>query len=261
MPNLIDTHAHLDHVDNLEEALKEAAEAGVVGVVAVGIDLAANIKNLEIKKKTARPKIFTAFGVHPESLENFEQEKSDACLQFIKDNIEEAVAIGEIGLDYWYKWARKDEEKKKLQRAIFETQLALAKEFDLPVVIHSRGAWRDCLDLTKSAGIAKANFHWYSGPTDILDEIIGCGYFISVGPALSYSPQLKEAALRAPIENVLIETDSPVFYGSGENGFRAGPKDVVRSLKLYAQLKNMDEEKAAEIFYANSRKFFNLKEE
>ncbi len=258
MLKAIDTHAHLDHVEGVEEALKEAYQVGVKGVVTVGIDLTANTKNLEIKRKTKEPEIFLALGIHPESLENSNPQGQEKGFQFIRDNIREAVAIGEIGLDYWYKWAKKDEGKKKEQRQIFEMQLKLAKEFDLPAVIHSRGSWRDCLDMTKSIGVKKAVFHWYSGPTIILQEIIDVGYFISASPALSYSPQHQDAIKYAPIEHTLIETDSPVFYGSGESGFRATPKDVFRTLKLYAQLKNISEEKAAEIFYKNSRDFFGI---
>ena len=256
MPKAIDTHAHLDHVKNVDEALKEAQAAGVVGVVAVGIDLIANRRNLEIKKRTQNPKVHLAFGMHPESLENNIPGQVDECVEFIRANIKEAVAIGEIGLDYWYKWARKNDDKKKEQRDVFASQLNLAKEFDLPVVIHSRGSWRDCLDMVKAAGIKKANFHWYSGPLDILDEIVACGYVISASPALAYSPQHQDAVKHVPIEHLLIETDSPVFYGD----FTAAPKDVLRTLKIYSSLKAMKEDEAAEVFYRNAVHFFNLPE-
>ncbi len=258
MINLIDTHAHLDHVENAEDALKEAHQAGVSGVVAVGIDLSSNKKNLQIKKKTQSPKIYTAFGIHPESLENSNPGEVEECIKWIKENIREVAAIGEIGLDFWYKWAKKNEEKKNEQKRVFEMQLILAKEFNLPVVIHSRGSWRDCLDMAKAAAVKKAVFHWYSGPISILDEILGCGYFISATPALSYSPQHQDAVKHAPIEKTLIETDSPVFYGQGESGFRAAPKDVLRTLKLYADIKNIKEEHAAEILYQNAKNFFGI---
>lgn len=260
MIKVIDTHAHLDHVDNIEEALSQADQLGVTGVVAVSIDLAANKKNLEIKKKITAPSIYVALGMHPESLENTDQQAIDDCFKFVKEHIKEAVAVGEIGLDYWYKWARKNDEKKKLQREVFERYLNLAKESNLPAIIHSRGSWRDCLDIAKSIGVKKANFHWYSGPGDILDEIVSCGFFVSASPALSYSPQHQDAIRRAPIENTLIETDSPVFYSEGEGGFAATPKDVLRTLKLYAAIKNLSEEKVAQALYQNSKDFFDIKE-
>jgi TatD DNase family protein len=195
-----------------------------------------------------------ALGIHPESLEDNQPGAVDECLQFVRENIKEAVAVGEIGLDYWYKWARKNDDKKKEQRDVFARQLDLAKEFDLPVIIHSRGSWRDCLDMTKAAQIKKANFHWYSGPLDILDEIVACGYFISASPALAYSPQHQDAVRHVPIEHLLIETDSPVFY---EN-FSATPKDVLRTLKLYSSMKDIEEAQAAKIFFKNTTDFFCL---
>lgn len=256
MIRTFDTHAHLDHVEGVDQALKEADEAGIEGIVAVGVDLAANQRNLEIKKRTEAPKIFTALGIHPG---NINADEIDKTIQFIRDNIREAVAIGEIGLDYWYKDVKKSEEKKQQQRDVFGRQLALAKEFDLPVIVHSRGAWKDCLTMIKEMGLKKANFHWYSGPLDVLDEILACGYFVSATPALRYSPQHQEAVKHALIEQTLIETDSPVYFQDTDEpkgGFAAGPKDVLRTLKLYSALKNIKEEEAVRILNRNVNTFF-----
>ena len=255
MVKAFDTHAHLDHIKDVDEALKEAHAAGIVGVVAMGVDLAANRTNLEIKKRTAQPKIFVALGIHPGDIN---LEEIEETLQFIRANIRQAVAIGEIGLDYWYKDVRKDEGRKKQQRDVFEKQLAIAKEFDLPVVIHSRGAWKDCLEMTKRAGIKKANFHWYSGPIDILDKILESGYFISATPALRYSPQHQDAIKHAPITQTLIETDSPVYFSEGDTGFSATPKHVLKALGLYAAIKNLSEEEAVEVLNQNARMFFGI---
>jgi len=254
----IDTHAHLDHVANVDAALKEADQAGVAAVVAVGIDLKSNQTNLTIQKRTHDPKIYVALGMHPESLENISQVEIDECLKFVKDHIKSACAVGEIGLDFWYKWARKSNEKKELQRKVFQRQLDLAREFHLPVVVHSRGSWRECLNMTRAAEIKKCVFHWYSGPLDILDDILKEGYLISASPALSYSPPLQLAVKRAPIEQVLIETDSPVYFGEPEKGFRAGPKDVLRTLSSYATLTGVSEEQASQAFYDNSKFFFGI---
>ena len=112
--------------------------------------------------------------------------------------------------------------------------------------------------MAKGAGIKKAVFHWYSGPVDILDEIVAGGYYISASPALSYSTPHQIAVKHAPIENILIETDSPVYYGEPDKGFRAGPKHVLTTLSLYAELKGIKAEAAADIFLQNTKKFFNL---
>ncbi len=253
---IIDTHAHLDQLENLEQALAQAHEAGVESVVAVGVDLAANKRNLEIKKKIEVPKIHVALGIHPGNINPGEVE---ITLKFIRDNIQDAVAIGETGLDYWYKGLKKDEAKKEEQRNVFRRQLELAREFNLPVVIHSRGAWRDCLEMTRSAQVPRAVFHWYSGPLDVLEDIIKNGYFVSASPSLAYSPQSREAIVHAPIEHTMIETDCPVFYQMGEGeGFQATPKDVVRTLKAYAALKNVEEAEALATFNRNAKKFFGI---
>ena len=252
---IIDTHAHLDHLENVTQALEEAHLAGVVGVVTVGVDLASNRKNLELKNSVKNPQIFVALGIHPGNIHPAEVE---SCIQFIREHITEAVAIGETGLDYWYPWVKKNFEKKQEQQNVFHRQLDLAKEFDLPVVIHSRGAWKDCLEMTKEAGVKEAVFHWYSGPLDVLSGIMDNGYYVSTTPSLAYSPQSRAAITHAPIERTLIETDCPVFFKDGEDGFKAEPKDVFRTLKAYCALKEMEEREALEVFNKNARNFFNF---
>ena len=255
--HIIDTHTHLDHLENLDECLKAADAAGVEAIVTVGVDWAANKKNLEIKKKTSRPRIYTALGIHPG---NINMDEVPGCIQWIRENIKEAVAIGETGLDYWYKWVKKDDAKKAEQRNVFEMQLVLGQEFDLPVIAHSRGAWADCLSMMKAAKIKRGLFHWYSGPVDILNQILEAGYYVSASPSLAYSPQSREAIQHAPIERTLIETDSPVHYKISETeDFWAQPKDVFRTLDAYSRLKNVDAQVAVEKLNSNAREFFRLK--
>ncbi|MCK5579705.1 MAG: TatD family hydrolase [Candidatus Omnitrophica bacterium] len=255
--DIIDSHAHLDHLDNLEDALDAAYQAGVSAIMAPGVDLTANQKLLEIKKRIIAPKIYVGLGIHPGDIKTAE---IDQTIDFIQQNIEEALAIGEIGLDFWYKWVRKDKEKKDEQRNVFQRQLEIAREHDLPVIIHSRGCWQECFDTTKTLGITKAVFHWYSGPVDVLDKILAAGYFVSATPSLACSPQAQDAIRHAPIEQTLIETDSPVYYKTedGEGGFKSQPKDVLKTLSLYAGLKGMDSEKAVDILNNNARRLFGI---
>ncbi len=254
---LIDTHAHLDHLENLGQALKDAVESGVEAIVAVSMDLESCRKNLVIKKNTDRPKIFLAMGIHPEKASRADL---GPCLDFIRQHAGELAAVGEIGLDFWYKWVRKDEARKSEQRNVFRAFLEVAKELNLPAVIHSRGVWRECLETAQSVGVRKAVFHWYSGPVDVLNEIIKAGYFVSTSPSVAYSPQSREAIASAPIERTLIETDSPVHYHGLEasEGFHAEPKDVLRTLKAYCELKGMEEERAAAILNRNAREVFGI---
>lgn len=254
---LIDTHAHLDHLENLNQALKDAVDSGVEAIVAVSMDMESCRKNLAIKKNTDRPKIFLAMGIHPEKASRADL---GPCLDFIRQHAGELAAVGEIGLDFWYKWVRKDEAKKSEQRDVFRAFLEAAKELNLPAVIHSRGVWRECLETAQSVGVRKAVFHWYSGPVDVLNEIIKAGYFVSTTPSVAYSPQSREAIASAPIERTLIETDCPVHFKDPQTQqeYQAGPRDVVRTLKAYCALKQIDEGKALEVLNKNAREFFGM---
>ncbi|VAX35193.1 Uncharacterized metal-dependent hydrolase YcfH [hydrothermal vent metagenome] len=254
---IIDTHAHLDHLDSLDEALKRAVDAGVEGIVAVSMDLNSCRKNLEIKRKIKEPNIYLALGMHPSEANLDELE---ACVKLVQENKEELIAIGEIGLDFWYKWVNKDEEKKQEQRVVFKTFLELGKELDLPVVIHSRGAWEESRKMTRELGVERAEFHWYSGPLDVLDNILTDGYYISGTPSIAHSPQSQEAVKHACIEQTLIETDTPVYYRGKKKGegFQSEPKDVFRTLQAYCRLKNLEEQEALTVLNQNACTFFRL---
>jgi len=254
---LIDTHAHLDHLENLKEAFDRAKVEGVESIVAVSEDLESSAKNLKISREFDLPKVHVAMGIHPS------EASRDAVVEVaesIRKNKGEIVAIGEIGLDFWYKWVRKDEEKKEEQKEVFRALLNLSKELDLPVIIHSRGAWKHCLEIVKDVGIKKAEFHWYSGPIDILEEILSEGFYVSATPSLGYSPEARAAISHSPIEQILIETDTPVYYRNREtgDGFKSEPKDVFRTLDLLCELKGLGKEEASSIVNANAKKFFNI---
>ena len=254
---IYDTHAHLDQLEDLDQALQAADEAGVAGIVAISMDLASCRKNLEIKEKYKRPDIYLGLGMHPSEAKPSDLEEIIKLIYEHKDRIH---VIGEIGLDFWYKWIKKDEAKKDEQRQVFKRLLEVAKDLRLPAVIHSRGAWKECLQTAVDVGVEKAEFHWYSGPLDVLGEILTRGYYVSTGPSVAYSPQSREAMRHAPIERTLIETDCPVFYRDPQTqeGFQAQPKDVWRALKAYCALKDLEEQKGLGILNENARTFFHF---
>lgn len=251
---IIDTHAHVDQLTDVDGALRRADAAGVSDIVAVSVDLASMQKIAEIAKVRSRPRIHPAFGVHPGMIKPQESLEAQA---FLRAHLPHAVAVGETGLDYWYKQARKDEAQRDKQKASFQAHLDLANEFDLPIIIHSRGAWSDCLAMTKAARVRRAVFHWYSGPLDILDGILQAGYYVSTSPSVAYSPQSREAMAHAPLERILVETDSPVRY-NGPEPFDAEPKDVLRTWAALSRLKNEDETVVLGTVNANARTFFRI---
>ncbi|MDE2027262.1 MAG: TatD family hydrolase [Candidatus Omnitrophica bacterium] len=252
---IIDTHAHIDELEDLSGALERAFQAGVSDIVAVSVNLDSMKKLLDIAARHQQPKIHPALGIHPGMVKEPTQTEA---LDFMRANIKSAAAVGETGLDYWYKWVRKDEVERGKQKESFAFHLELARETALPIVIHSRGAWRDCLSMTVASGVKRALFHWYSGPVDILAEIIAAGFYVSTGPSVAYSPESRRAMTEAPLERIVVETDTPVNYRDGEQGFSAEPKDVTRAWKALAQLKNLDEQKTLETLNANARTFFGI---
>lgn len=254
---IYDTHAHLDQLENLDAALKAAAVENVKGIVAISMDLKSCHALLEIKKKYASPKVYIAMGMHPSEVNLDELPK---IIEMIHLHHKELIAVGEIGMDFWYKWVKKDEAKQNEQRQVFRELLKVAKQYNLPAVIHSRGCWQECVDIVKQVGNTKALFHWYSGPLDVLDQIVNAGYYVSTSPSVDYSPQSRSAMVHAPMDRVLIETDCPVTYTDQDTqqSFKATPKDVWWTLKAYAQLKEMSPQQVLPILNQNAEKFFAL---
>lgn len=242
--NLIDTHAHLNELEDLEAALQRARQTGVSKIVTIGMDLESNHRTLELAARFPG-EVHPAIGYHPWSIE---AEQVDANLAFIAENLWHCVALGEIGLDYRAK------AKKPLQWEVLARLLPIARASGLPVILHCRFSHERTLRMTQEAGVEQAVFHWYSGSIAVLDDILAAGYHISATPALLYSPQHQAAVRHAPIERILIETDAPVEY----QGKATGPADVLLTLRELAKIKNMDEAEAAERTAANAREFFRI---
>jgi TatD DNase family protein len=250
---LIDTHAHLDEIEDLDSTISEARAAGLVAIVAVGSDLASNKKVLELAEQYPGF-VYAALGWHPWYIK---EEEIDVNLEFIEANIDKAVGVGEIGLDY-HKRVRAVADRD-LQKRVLGGLLKIAAKHDRPALIHSRYAWRDAYDAVDGAGIEKAVFHWYTGTSSVLRDIIAHGYYISVTPAVEYHDEHRRAVKEAPLGQLLLETDSPVTYGRGsDHEFTAMPADVRRSLKVAAALKGLSEEEIAEATTANAESLFGI---
>jgi TatD DNase family protein len=250
---LIDTHAHLEEMENIGPAIAEARHAGLVAIIAVGSDIASNKKTLDIAGKYPGF-VYPALGYHPW---NTKEAEIEANLAFIRDNIDRAAAVGEVGLDY-HKRVRALTDKD-LQKRVLGEILTIAKEYNKPACIHSRYAWRDAFDAVKDAGLTKAVFHWYTGPSSVLRDILDGGYYISVTPAVEYHEEHRRAVRETPLSQLLLETDSPVIYARGREGeYKSRPADVLRSLRGAAMLKGISEEEIAESTSHNARRLFNI---
>ena len=253
MYQLIDTHAHLEEIDNLEQAIAEAKSANIIAIIGVGSDYQSNQKVLEFAQ-AYKGFVYPSIGWHPYNLKSSEIDRN---LEFIEAHIGQVVGIGEVGLDY-HKRVRAATEKDLQQRVLKEI-LKIARKYKKPVSIHSRYAWRDALNLVEEAQLEKAVFHWYTGTSSVLRDIISQGYFISATPAVEYHEEHRRAVKEIPLERLLLETDSPVVYRKGsEFEYEAKPADVLRALKGAARLKGVSEAQIAEVTTNNALRFYGL---
>ena len=253
MYRLIDTHAHLDEINTPEEAVSGAIAAGVIAIIAVGSDYESNQTVLDLAGLYPGV-VYPALGWHPAKLNSSEIDRN---LEFIESHIGSAVGVGEIGLDY-HKRVRATADKD-LQKYVLREILKIGKTHRKPVIIHSRYAWRDAFDLVAEAEIENAVFHWYTGTSSVLRDIIGRQFYISATPAVEYHEEHRRAVRDAPLSRLLLETDSPVIYGRGsEFEFESRPADVLRTLGGVASLRGAGQAEIAEATTANARQLFGL---
>ena len=241
---MIDTHAHLNEIEDIHRAILRAKDAGIKGIVAVGMDLLSNQRTLDLASQFPEM-VHPAIGYHPWSIS---QDTMDENIQFLEKNLGSCIALGEVGIDY------KTKVKKPLQWEIFSKLLSLALRYNRPVIVHSRFSHKRSHQMVKDGGIEKAVFHWYSGPLEILAKIIDDGYYVSATPALAYSPAHQEAMRTAPMECILVETDSPVEY----QGRISEPADLMITLEELSRIKGMDVEEVRRITTSNAKRLFGI---
>jgi len=251
---LIDSHAHLDELTNRDLMLEEAKENGIIAIVAVGSNLESNVKTLEIAQRYYTF-VYPALGLHPWQLANLESPQINDNLQFIEQNIAAAYAIGEIGLDYDKRVVKA--VSKEMQKDVLKSLLDLAKKYAKPAIIHSRYAWKDALQLVQDSRVDKAVFHWFTGFSSVLRDIVNGGYFTSATPATEYHEEHRRAVKETPLNRLFLETDCPVAYGR-EARYNSRPVDLLRSLRAVARLKGLDQSVIAEQTTRNAANFFAL---
>ncbi len=247
---LVDTHAHLSDLEDREGVIERARKAGIDAIVAVGGNLQTNRATLGWADEYVGY-VHPAVGIHPTE---WMEDNVDESICFIDENVDRCVAVGEIGLDYWNREARKSEDVRKRQREIYIHLLEIALEHGKPASVHGRGSWEDALGLARKHGPDRIIFHWFSGPLDVLRRVLDSGYLISATPAAEFSRDHRAALAEAPLESIVIETDSPVSY----HGKRAEPADILLTLRSLADLKGESEEDVAEVTTANAERFFGL---
>ncbi len=241
---LIDTHAHLEEIENVEEVLARAQETGIRAIVAVGSDHLSNERTLELAHQFPGY-VLPSLGLHPWKLEGGDLESN---FSLIEKEIGSCVALGEIGLDFATAIPR------ELQYETFQRLLGIASREEKPILLHARRAWGEALHRLKNFNIKKAVFHWYSGPLEILGSLIDEGYSISATPAAAYSEPHRLAVQQVPLHRLMLETDAPESY----RGARSEPKDLWQTLQAVKALRPESEEEICLQTSRNAVKFFSL---
>lgn len=253
---LIDSHAHLDdeRFDGDRDILIKSLKSNKLElVINIGADFQSSINSIELAKKYDN--IYASIGVHPHSASEVTEETLDKFREMAKE--EKVVAIGEIGLDYYY-----DNSPRDLQRKWFREQLKLAKELDLPVIIHSRDATQETFDIIKEAqdGSLRGVLHCFSGSVEVAMEYIKLGFYISIGGTVTFKNArvVKEVAEAVPLDKLLIETDCPYLTPEPYRGKRNEPMFVKYVAQKIAEIKDINFEELAKATNKNTKELFRI---
>lgn len=252
---VFDTHCHLE--DERFEADREQAwgrmrAAGVERCCCVGSDLASSGRCLAFAQ--AHPGVYAAAGVHPHEAKDAQPDYLAALRALLRE--EKNVALGEIGLDYYY-----DLSPREMQKRVLAEQVALALEMDKPVIFHIRDAHGDMVNFFRACSrLPSGVIHCFSGSPEIAREYVKMGFYISFAGPLTFkkAPHLWEAAQSVPLERLLVETDSPYLSPEPLRGRRNEPANVVHVLEKLAALRGLSREEMAEITWENACRLYRL---
>jgi TatD DNase family protein len=255
---LIDSHAHLDdrRFDNDRDMLiKNLKNNGLEIVINIGADLKSSIASVSLAEKYDN--IYATVGVHPHSAKEMDNSTIEILKSFAKRD--KVVAIGEIGLDFHY-----DNSPRDVQRKWFKEQLKLAKEVDLPVVIHTREATQETFDILKEAqdGRLRGVLHCYSGSVEMALEYIKLGFYISLGGPVTFNNAKisRDVAKAVPLDKLLIETDSPYLTPVPYRGKRNEPIFVKYVAETIAEIRGISLEELGEATNRNTKELFGISE-
>lgn len=250
---LWDSHAHLDDeaFNEDREELIAQLEQDLDGIVNPGCDGVSSAAAVQLAEKY--PFIYAAVGYHPENLKGIPADYLDQLAKWAQ--LPKVVAIGEIGLDYYWK----ENEPREVQKRIFLEQVDLAKQFALPIIIHDRDAHGDMLELfQKEISGVQAVFHCYSGSLEMAKELVKRGYYFGFGGTSTYknAQKVREVMQYIPKELLLFETDCPYLTPVPFRGKRNNPGYVEYTARNAAEVLGMEFEELAALATANTKRLF-----
>lgn len=255
---LVDSHSHLDmdaYKDDLETVLEQAYQNHVRFVISVGIDEKSSRQAISLAKKYDMIK--ATIGIHPHDVRSVQPHTLDILADLTRENRTHIVGYGEIGLDYVKNYA-----PPELQRTHFRSQLALAKELRLPVIIHDRDAHDDTLRILKEAAPFEYGgvMHCFSGDMTLARQVVDLGFHISIPGVVTFknATDLQEVARLAPLTSLLIETDGPFLSPAPWRGKRNVPTFLLHTAQAIADLRNIPINEVARQTSANAIALFQL---
>lgn len=255
MPMYFDTHAHYDDEafdSDRMEILADLFTAEIDGIINPGCDVKSSETAAELSGKFDN--MYFAAGIHPENLSDYTE---GSLLKIEKLAMHpKCVAIGEIGLDYYW-----DTSQKDLQKKVFSAQCELAVRLDKPVIVHDRDAHADSFETVCSVHGLRGVFHCYSGSAEMARELLKCGWFLGFDGPITYKNARKtlEVLETCPLDRILIETDSPYLSPVPKRGTRNDSSNLKYIVEKIAEIKNLKPEEISAISADNARRLFGLK--
>ena len=255
--NIFDTHSHYTDdafkLDNLSLLDDIHTNKGVRLVMCATVDIQDSINTLKLANK--RDFIYCSAGIHPENLDNLQENYLELLESLVKENSNKIKAIGEIGLDYHYEGFN-----AKLQKEVFISQMELAKKLNLPVIIHSRNACEDTLEILRKYQGVKGVMHCYSYSNEVAKEILKLGYYISFTGVITFKNSKKaiKSLEVVPMDRLMLETDCPYMSPEPFRGQRCNSSMIYRMAEKVAEVKDLEPQQVLDITYQNGLKFFNI---
>lgn len=253
---IFDSHAHYDDSkfdEDRDTLLPELYHQGVKCIVNIGADMPSSYATLELTRKY--PFIYGAVGVHPHEAESMTDENLYELEKLL--NEPKIVALGEIGLDYYYDNSPKDIQKKR-----FIDQLQLAKSLKKPVIIHDRESHEDCLNIIKSEGAKEIGgvFHCFSGSVEMAKDVLKQNFYISIPGTVTFKNARKtiEVVKFLPDDRLLVETDCPYLSPEPNRGKRNNSLNLRFTIEKIAEIKGYSYDKVCELTYKNAQKFYGI---
>lgn len=253
---MIDSHAHLqdEKFSNVEQIINNALNAGVDKIVCSSSSLSASLKAVEISGKFNN--VFATIGVHPEEAGEWNERVKEKLAELSKNK--KVVAIGEVGLDYFYEFCSREQQKQA-----FIDQIKLAYSLNLPLVIHTRDASGDTMEILRENLQYLTNgvvIHCFNMSLEILKEILSYGFYISLGGAITFKNArgLLDIVREVDINRLMLETDCPYMAPEPFRGTINEPKNVEYVARKIAELKNMTVEDVKKVTSLNAERFFKI---